>query len=89
VHRTCPVSGVPCGQRLFARTNGRPCDQRWPRQRGNGREGHRTVQCPTEKEGVQSDNYVVVADRVSGVPRKEGNLHLPNEGATVSWPLGI
>jgi hypothetical protein len=95
------MSGVPSVQWLFARANGQLCDQRPPRQPGNGREGHqtcpmchRTVWCPPENERNQSDDLVVVADRVSDVPpdcavhpRTEGNQRLLNGTSTAPRPL--
>jgi hypothetical protein len=55
---------------------------------------HRTVLCPPEKEGGQSDDSVVVADRVSGVPPDssvhpwiEANMRFPKKGAMTPWPL--
>jgi hypothetical protein len=69
------ISGVLGAQRLLAHSNGRSRNQRQPHQHNNGREGlrtcpacHQTIWCPTEKEDCQSDDLVVVADQVFGVP---------------------
>jgi hypothetical protein len=68
----------------------------------NGREGHRTylvchrtIQCPPEKEGDQSEDSVAAAHELSGAPPDspmhpwtEGNQSLSNETTTNPRPLG-
>jgi hypothetical protein len=50
------MSSGPDVHRLFAHGNGWLRNSRQPHQHDNGREGHRTVQCPPKKEGNQSDD---------------------------------
>jgi hypothetical protein len=95
------MSGALGEQRLFTRSNSRPHNQRWPRQRSNGREGHRTcpifhqtVWCPPKKEGNHSVDSVSIAQELSRAPqdslvhsRIEDNQGLLNGGATTPMPL--